>query len=510
MRQEMQRDRAAAARAQREAEKELKARQLTAGQARAEKLSEESAVAVDRLEANLRNGLARPAKIDPHSLLRRDTLAPLDLGPRAEPARQPHWNEFAPSQPSGVAGILGGKGRYERHLTQARERFEQALRDHDQAESLRQRWLHAEQTRRAEQARAHEVEVEVDHRRLTEMAAGLACRDRESVQAYLELALSGTALPVELPRTVEVAYSPSGEQAVVRVELPPPDVVPTAATYTYDAKSDSMRTKQLPATRRHELYRSVISQVILLYVRDLLEADLDLDNVEVGGHVHAVDPGTGQREYECLISVAVDRATYAKLNLRDVTPKACLTRLNALVSHHPHLVEPVRPIRDFDLARYSFVEAVDIVAGLDSRPDLTKMTPTEFEHFVRQLFEARGLQGWTTERTGDDGVDAVVTNPDSLIGGLAIVQAKKYTRVLGVNHIRELVGAMDEKRAGRGILVTTSWFSSGCWTKASENGRVELIEGSHLRHMCQEYLQLDVLVASPSARARVRQRPGDS
>jgi hypothetical protein len=32
-----------------------------------------------------------------------------------------------------------------------------------------------------------------------------------------------------------------------------------------------------------------------------------------------------------------------------------------------------------------------------------------FEHFVRQLFEARGLKGWTTERTADDRVDASST-----------------------------------------------------------------------------------------------------
>jgi restriction system protein len=124
--------------------------------------------------------------------------------------------------------------------------------------------------------------------------------------------------------------------------------------------------------------------------------------------------------------------------------------LNALVSGHPHLVEPVTPVRDFDLARYSFVESVDVVASLDSRSDLTKMTPTEFEHFVRQLFEARGLEGWTTERTGDDGVDAVVINRDPMVGGLTIVQAKRYNGVIGVSHVRELVGAMDEKRAGRG------------------------------------------------------------
>ena len=74
------------------------------------------------------------------------------------------------------------------------------------------------------------------------------------------------------------------------------------------------------------------------------------------------------------------------------------------------------------------------------------LTPMEFEHFVRRLLEARGLKGWTTDRSGDDGVDAVAINTDPMVGGLTTVQVKEYTRVLGVNHIRELVGAMDELR----------------------------------------------------------------
>jgi restriction system protein len=95
-----------------------------------------------------------------------------------------------------------------------------------------------------------------------------------------------------------------------------------------------------------------------------------------------------------------------------------------------------------------------------------------------------------------------VFNKDPIVGGLTIVQAKKYTRVLGVNHIRELVGAMDEKRAGRAILVTTSWFASGCWTKAQENGRIELIDGPRLRHLVKEHMGKDVLVAPPTGRRR--------
>lgn len=50
--------------------------------------------------------------------------------------------------------------------------------------------------------------------------------------------------------------------------------------------------------------------------------------------------------------------------------------------------------------------------GLDSRPDLVQMDPFAFEHLVRQLFEAIGLEAWTTQASRDDGVDAVAVNRD--------------------------------------------------------------------------------------------------
>ena len=397
--------------------------------------------------------------------------------------------------------VFGGRARHEARAAQASKRFSDARAEYDRGETERQTWVREQrqQYERTTAKRASEVQAHND--RVAALRARAAARERTAVENFLQMVLERTLLPAEVPHHAEVAYSARGEQAVVRFELPAPEVVPSVASYTYVGTTRETREKKRPAAEVKSLYRSIVSQIALLYMRDLMEADPSLENLELAGHVHATNPATGHRDYPCLISLAVDRERYESLNLRDVTPEACLAHLNALVSKHPHAVEPVTPVRDFDLARYSFVEGVDVVAGLDSRPDLTKMTPTEFEHFVRQLFEARGLEGWTTERTGDDGVDAVVLNRDPLVGGLTIVQVKKYTRVLGVNHIRELVGAMDEKRAGRGILVTTSWFASGCWTKATENGRVELIDGPRLRWLVQQHLGRDVLVAPPVGRA---------
>jgi restriction system protein len=498
---EYEREQRAATAAEKAAERKRKQAAIAAGKEQAHELNVETAATVERLTSVLVCGLDRPSWLDLATLLRRDQPAPLDLGSRDRPDSRPVWEDYMPPPPGALSAVFGGRARHDRRVEEARAEFDDALAAYDRAETTRQRWVREARTRHRLALEKHTAGVAEHNQAIGALRAGLASRDRESVEAYVEMVLARTPLPHDVPHQAEVAYSPRGEQAVVRFELPPADVVPAIANYTFVGTSGGLREKKRPDAESRRLYRSIVSQIALLYMRDLLEADLELENVELGGHVHAINSATGQREYPCLISFAVDRERYQTLNLRDVTSEKCLTHLNALVSRHPHAVEPVTPVRDFDLARYSFVESVDVVAGLDSRSDLTKMTPTEFEHFVRQLFEARGLEGWTTDRVGDDGVDAVVVNRDPIVGGLTIVQAKKYTRVLGVNHIRELVGAMDEKRAGRGILVTTSWFASGCWTKATENGRVELIDGPRLRWLCQEHLDMDVLVAPPVGRA---------
>jgi Restriction endonuclease len=158
--------------------------------------------------------------------------------------------------------------------------------------------------------------------------------------------------------------------------------------------------------------------------------------------------------------------------------------------------EPTPYVREYDFAAIHLDErdappfsVTDVTQPLD----LMKVTPTEFEQFVRKLFEASGFDSWATAPS--TGVSAVMTIHAPLMGGVTVLSAKKYKTVVGPNHIRELVGAMEETRAGRGVLVTTSWFSRRCWTMARENGRVELIDGPQLRHLARERLGIDVLVA---------------
>jgi restriction system protein len=76
------------------------------------------------------------------------------------------------------------------------------------------------------------------------------------------------------------------------------------------------------------------------------------------------------------------------------------------------------------------------------------------------------------------------------------VQAKRYKpeNVLGPSHYRELAGTMEEKKAGWGVLVTTSRFTAGCEQKARDHGRMQLIDGNRLIWLIKDYLGKDVLI----------------
>jgi restriction system protein len=65
---------------------------------------------------------------------------------------------------------------------------------------------------------------------------------------------------------------------------------------------------------------------------------------------------------------------------------------------------------------------------------------------------------------------------------------------------------MDDKRAAKGILVTTSWYGSESRAYAGRQGRIELIDGERLKYLLKEHCGLDILIGIPN-RPRARNAP---
>ncbi len=431
-----------------------------------------------------------------HVLRQKATLPPFDAGGLDVPAAAPQWADFEPVAPGAVGRAFGGAGRYERAMAQARAEYAGACTAHEVAEADRVRQFAQRQDSyvqlvAAEQQRVREHNAEIDR-----LAAAFAAGEPDVVTAYMAEILVSSVYPEGFPHGYRLLYRPDSQDLVVDYELPDTDIVPEHRAYRYVKKSDEITAVARPVRDRKDLYRSVVAQIALRTMREVFDGEGAgvVDAVVFNGHVSTIDRATGQPTRPCLVSVTATREEFSGLVLAQVDPVECLRRLNALVSPHPYDLEPVRPVVDFDLSSYRFIEGKDALADLDGRPNLLDMTPTEFEHLVRQLFEAMGMNSWVTQASRDDGVDAVATNVDPIVGGLCVIQAKRYRNVVGVESVRALAGVMDDKRATKGILVTTSWYGTASWDFVSRHGRIELIDSPRLKHLLREHLDLDVLI----------------
>lgn len=402
---------------------------------------------------------------------------------------------------------------------QERERERQAA-----AELHERQRQEAEKKRLAAEQRTAEAEVRTEavhgkvadfERLLLDRNRRLAARSRRTEDAFnaggpeafveaVQRALATSVYPDGLDGSCAAQYVPESRELWVEYELPRQDVIPAVTAYVYVKTKDVIKPEPRKEAEIKKLYEKLIARVAL---RTLAEAfDVAPTTLVAGivfnGYVSAKDRATGKPIRPLLLSVQAMRDAFAEIVLDEpeLDPKACLKAyLNALISPHPYDLEPVEPVLKFDLSKYKFVEEMDVIAGLDSRPDLLALTPGEFEHLTRRLFEAMGMKSWKTQDSKDDGVDAVAVNEDPVVGGLCIIQAKRYSKIVGVEAVHALAGVMDDKNAGKGVLVTTSWVGKASRDFAARNGsRIEIIEGRHLKFLLKKHLGLDVLIGLPS------------
>jgi restriction system protein len=118
-----------------------------------------------------------------------------------------------------------------------------------------------------------------------------------------------------------------------------------------------------------------------------------------------------------------------------------------------------------------------------------KASPAFFERLVVQLLLKMGYGGSRKEagevigKGGDEGIDGII-NEDRLGLDVIYLQAKRWEGSVGRPEIQKFVGALQGKRAKKGVFITTGNFSA----EAREFGkhmdpRVVLIDGDQLSEL---------------------------
>jgi restriction system protein len=121
--------------------------------------------------------------------------------------------------------------------------------------------------------------------------------------------------------------------------------------------------------------------------------------------------------------------------------------------------------------------------------------PEFFERLIVDLLLAMGYGGSAAEagralgRSGDGGVDGVI-DQDALGLDRVYIQAKRYAagNSVGPGAVRDFFGSLDRHKASKGLLVTTSTFTSSAHETADYlSRRIVLIDGDHLVRLMIRY-----------------------
>lgn len=178
---------------------------------------------------------------------------------------------------------------------------------------------------------------------------------------------------------------------------------------------------------------------------------------------------TGHLDEVCIYCILADRATFDELMPEGLSGREFAGHFAVRVgSAWPGAVVPI----DADGSAQP---------GVGSVCDLS---PEEFERIVGSLLELRGYQISYTKRSGDGGIDVIAVNPEPVFGGRLVVQCKRYEpgRRVGVEAVRELYGVMQDERANKGLLVTTSAFTTAA-LRFADGKPLELVDGDTLARL---------------------------
>ena len=301
------------------------------------------------------------------------------------------------------------------------------------------------------------------------------------------MVLERSEYPEGFIKSFRLAYAPESKEMVVEYELPWISVIPTVAEYKYNKSKDEMAEKARKSSEIKTAYQDIVAAITIRTIHEILEADQGnhIQIVTFNGFVTTTDPATGKDTHPCLVSVRTTKDSFNELNLGRIDKLVCLRNLGAQVSSRPDEQLPVKPVVEFDMVDKRFIEQGDVLSGIDSRPNLMELTPSEFENLVSNLFGKMGLETKLTRASKDGGVDAVAFDTRPILGGKVVIQAKRYKNTVGVSAVRDLYGTMLNEGASKGIIVATSSYGPDAY-EFGKDKPLELIDGGGLLYLLDQ------------------------
>lgn len=375
---------------------------------------------------------------------------------------------------------------------EAREVRCRELEDHFQVElreweSERSAALAVHQEKEAQFLREQEaMSAQVEQLRV-DFEAG----ESEAIAQYMEHVHSSSQYPPGLEVECKATFEAESGTLVVDATIPSLDKVPIAKEFKFVATRGTIETVNHKAKDTEAIYDDFVRKVALKIVHEAF-GGLYTDHVAAvvcNLWATSLDPSTGHDSTSCVLSLMAERAEFERINLARADPAKCLAGLKTLVAGPLSQMAPVAPIMVLNRDDNRFVESQAVLAEINSTTNLAEIPWEDFEHLVRELFASlfsgANTEVRVTQASRDAGVDAIAFDPDPIRGGKFVIQAKRYTKVVGVSAARDLYGTMINEGASKGILVTTSHFGPDT-REFVKDKPLTLIDGPNLVHLLEE------------------------
>ena len=314
----------------------------------------------------------------------------------------------------------------------------------------------------------------------------------EAVEEHASIVLEASDHDDAVPKQWEIQYDADSKLLLIQYMLPTPDKLPVTKSVRFVSSTGELKESSISERDKKSLFDNLCYQICLRTLHELFEADSPdhLESIAFNGWTESIDRATGQQVTSTILSVMAKKEEFMAINLEQVEPKACFKSLKGVSASSLVGLTPIAPIIEFEKTDKRFIDARAVEVAGDGTTNLAAMDWEEFEHLVRELFEkefaSRGGEVHVTQSSSDGGVDAVAFDPDPITGGKIIIQAKRYTRTVGVAAVRDLYGTTMNEGASKGILVTTADYGPDAHKFASDKP-LTLMSGANLLQLLEKH-----------------------
>ncbi|SCP97669.1 restriction endonuclease [Anaerobium acetethylicum] len=317
--------------------------------------------------------------------------------------------------------------------------------------------------------------------------------DGEAIVRYYTSVIDEIPMLLEYDRQAEAEYTQENKMLIIDILLPIIEDIPNLKKVTYVKSRGEFKESFQTDVYMKKKYDSIIYQIVLQTLNYIFKLDGGYDFIDVivlNGKISTIDKTTGKNIEPYVLSINVSKSEFNELNLSAIDPKAWFKSAKGISASTLADITPVAPVVVMSRDDDRFVEGYDVTGRLDESINLAAINWQDFEHLIREIFakefSSNGGEVKITQASRDGGVDAIAFDPDPIRGGKIVIQAKRYTNVVGVSAVRDLYGTVMNEGATKGILVTTSNYGNDAYQFA--NGKpLTLMNGANLLYLLEKH-----------------------